>query len=94
MPRNQADYKVDVALMKADIASLKTDVSDIKGTLKEFVKSADDKYASKVEVDLKFASVLEKVSNNKEGLAKVADVLIKIGPYVAIVVYIVLQKVI
>jgi len=94
MPKSQSpDYKVEFALMKADIASLKSDVSDIKNSLKEFIDKAPTTFFPRTEAELRLKNLEDKLSVTRTDLQKVVDWLIKLGPYIAIVIYMLLGKV-
>jgi len=69
-------------------------IPKIEEKLDAFIQTADVKYLTREEANQRFTALDNKVKDNKNNLEKVIDVLVKVGPYVAIVIYIVIQKVI
>lgn len=85
---DSAVLKTNFVTMAEEIREVKTTIKSIEGKLDKFIETADTKYVTKSELDLKLKPLKMEILDTKTGLAKLGDWVAKYGPVVAIMAYV------
>lgn len=94
MTKNPNNREADILQRLTRVEASTERIPKIEEKLDAFIQTADVKYLTRDEANERFTALGDRVRDNKNNLEKIVDVLVKIGPYVAIAVYIIIQKVI
>jgi hypothetical protein len=89
MTTKSESFAAIVAIMKTDIEYLKRGQENLTTSINDFIKSADNKYATKQELSF----ITEKLSDSKSTVQKIIDIGIKVAPWIIILIYLFFGKV-